>query len=117
MVTRLDHDGNVAPWLELARDRGLEVRYAAIDEECRLDLADLERQLTSRTRVVAFPLASNMAGATTDAARVSVVGPWNGWRAEADPLEPVASSGIWDGFVPTSVPASWSPSPRRPPTP
>jgi alpha-1,4-glucan:alpha-1,4-glucan 6-glycosyltransferase len=34
-----------------------------------------------------------------DAARVSVVGPWNGWRAEADPLEPVASSGIWDGFV------------------
>jgi alpha-1,4-glucan:alpha-1,4-glucan 6-glycosyltransferase len=35
-----------------------------------------------------------------DAARVSVVGPWNGWRAEADPLEPVAGSGIWDGFVP-----------------
>ena len=46
VVTRLDHDGNVAPWLELAHDLGLEVRFADITDECDVDLADLEAQLS-----------------------------------------------------------------------
>jgi cysteine desulfurase family protein (TIGR01976 family) len=70
VVTRLDHDGSVAPWLELARDRDLVVRFADVDDECRLDLADLERQLCDRTRVVAFPLASNAIGTLIDVPRV-----------------------------------------------
>ncbi len=69
-MTRLDHDGSVAPWLELARDRDLVVRFADVDDECRLDLADLERQLSDRTRVVAFPLASNALGTLIDVPRV-----------------------------------------------
>jgi cysteine desulfurase family protein (TIGR01976 family) len=71
VVTRLDHDANVAPWLELAHDRGLVVRFADVDDECRLDLSDLERQLTSRTRVVAFPWASNAVGTVTDVSRIA----------------------------------------------
>ena len=70
VVTRLDHDGSVAPWLELARDRDLVVRFADVDDECRLDLSDLERQLSERTRVVAFPLASNAIGTLIDVPRV-----------------------------------------------
>jgi cysteine desulfurase family protein (TIGR01976 family) len=70
VVTRLDHDANVAPWLELARDQGLEVRFADIDEHTRLDLGSLERQLSARTRVVAFPVASNAVGTLTDVRRV-----------------------------------------------
>ncbi|HKU55956.1 MAG TPA: cysteine desulfurase-like protein [Gaiellaceae bacterium] len=70
LVTRLDHDGNVAPWLELARDLDLRVGFVEIGEDTRLDLDDVERQLTERTRVVAFPLAANAFGTTTDAARV-----------------------------------------------
>jgi cysteine desulfurase family protein (TIGR01976 family) len=65
VCTRLDHDGNVAPWLELARDRGLTVRFADVDDECRLDLAQLESLLNDRTRVVAFPWASNAVGTVT----------------------------------------------------
>jgi cysteine desulfurase family protein (TIGR01976 family) len=65
VVTRLDHDANVAPWLELARDRDLVVRFVDVDDECRLDLSDLERQLSARTRVVAFPWASNAVGTLT----------------------------------------------------
>ena len=38
VCTRLDHDGNVAPWLEIAHDRDLTVRFADVDDECRLDL-------------------------------------------------------------------------------
>jgi cysteine desulfurase family protein (TIGR01976 family) len=69
-VTRLDHDANVAPWLELAHDLGLVVRFADIRDDGTLDLADLERQLGERTRVVAFPWASNALGTLVDAARV-----------------------------------------------
>jgi cysteine desulfurase family protein (TIGR01976 family) len=64
VVTRLDHDANVSPWLELARDLDLQVRFAS------LDLSDLEEVLSNRTRVVAFPWASNALGTLVDAARI-----------------------------------------------
>jgi cysteine desulfurase family protein (TIGR01976 family) len=70
LVTRLDHDGNVAPWLELAEDLGLRVDFVEIHEDTTLDLDDLARKLTEHTRVVAFPLAANAVGTTTDAARI-----------------------------------------------
>jgi cysteine desulfurase family protein (TIGR01976 family) len=70
LVTRLDHDGNVAPWLELARDLDLVVRFVDVDDDCRVDLDDLERQLTDRTRAVAFPWASNAVGTVTDVRRI-----------------------------------------------
>ena len=73
LVTRLDHDANVSPWLELAHDRGLVVRFADIRDDATLDLGDLERLLSARTRVVAFPWASNATGTLVDAARVSAL--------------------------------------------
>jgi cysteine desulfurase family protein (TIGR01976 family) len=73
VVTALDHDGNVAPWLELARDRELVVKFAGIDDECRVDVADIERQLTERTRIVAFPLASNMLGTIADTPAIAAL--------------------------------------------
>jgi cysteine desulfurase family protein (TIGR01976 family) len=71
VVTQLDHDGNVSPWLELARDLDLKVRVAAIRDDTSLDLDDLEAQLSDRTRVVAFPWASNAVGTLVDVARVA----------------------------------------------
>jgi cysteine desulfurase family protein (TIGR01976 family) len=73
LVTRLDHDANVSPWLELARDLGLEVGFVDIDAEGGLDLADLERLLSDRTRVVAFPWASNALGTLVDVPRVAAL--------------------------------------------
>lgn len=70
LVTRLDHDANVAPWLELARDLGLVVRDVDINADTTLDLPGLEHLLGPRTRVVAFPWASNAVGTTVDAAAV-----------------------------------------------
>ena len=64
VTTRLDHDANVAPWLELAHDLGLVVRFADYD------LSNLEEQLSDRTRVVAFPWASNALGTLVDAGRI-----------------------------------------------
>src|ERR1035437_10350618 len=45
VVTRLDHDANVAPWLDLARDRGLQVRLADVHADTTLDTSDLQRLL------------------------------------------------------------------------
>jgi cysteine desulfurase family protein (TIGR01976 family) len=84
LVTRLDHDGNVAPWLELARDHGARVGFVEIREDTSLDLDDLERKLTDRTRVVAFPLAANAFGTTSDAARIATVAHEAGAIAWAD---------------------------------
>jgi cysteine desulfurase family protein (TIGR01976 family) len=84
VVTRLDHDGSIAPWLELARDRDLVVRFADVDEGCRVDLTDLEAHLSDRTRVVAFPLASNAVGTITDAARIVELAHGAGALAWAD---------------------------------
>jgi len=70
VVTKLDHDANVSPWLELAHDKNLEVRFADINDDTTLDLDDLQRLLTDRTRVVAFPIASNAGGTLSDVRRV-----------------------------------------------
>jgi cysteine desulfurase family protein (TIGR01976 family) len=70
LVTRLDHDGNVAPWLELAHDLGLKVGFVELHDDTTLDYDDLAAKLNDRTRVVAFPLASNATGTLTDARRI-----------------------------------------------
>lgn len=70
LTTMLDHDGGVAPWLELAADRGLTLRVAAATEGLSVDYDDLAAKLSERTRVVAFALASNATGSVADAARI-----------------------------------------------
>jgi cysteine desulfurase family protein (TIGR01976 family) len=71
VVTRLDHDANVAPWLALEEERRVRVRWVEIrQEDCTLDLATLERALGPRTRVVAVGLASNAVGTINPVARI-----------------------------------------------
>ncbi len=70
LVSSLDHDGGVAPWLELAQDRDLVVRHIELNADTTLDFDDLEAKLCDRTRVVAFAWASNAVGTIVDAARV-----------------------------------------------
>src|SRR2546423_45914 len=73
LVSRLDHDGGVAPWLELAADRGFEVDWIDVTADLRLDLDDLERKLDERVRVVACVASSNAVGTIVDIPRVAEV--------------------------------------------
>jgi cysteine desulfurase family protein (TIGR01976 family) len=73
VCTKLDHDGNVSPWLELAHDKGLTVRFAEIDDACRLDVDHLRSLVGARTRVVAFPWAANSVGTVTPVAEVAAI--------------------------------------------
>ncbi len=64
IVTRMDHEGNVAPWLRIAEDNGLRVRWAELDPETWTIRPDeLSRLLGERTRLVALNYASNLTGA------------------------------------------------------
>jgi len=71
LVSRLDHDGGVSPWVELAADKGFEVEWIDVTEDLRLDYDDLERRLDERVRVVACVGSSNAVGTVVDVARVS----------------------------------------------
>jgi cysteine desulfurase family protein (TIGR01976 family) len=69
LVTGLDHDANVAPWLLAAEDRGVVVRQVGIDPEvCVIDPNVFAGLLSDRTRVAAFGWASNGAGTVNDVA-------------------------------------------------
>ena len=85
VVTALDHDANVSPWLLVAEDHGLVVRTAPLrTEDMTLDLGELEELVGERTRVVAFTLASNAVGSIPDAARVAAAAHRVGALAWAD---------------------------------
>jgi selenocysteine lyase/cysteine desulfurase len=63
VVTRLDHDANVRPWVLAARDAGATVRWVDVrPEDVTLDLDSFEAALSARTRLVAVTLASNAVG-------------------------------------------------------
>ena len=63
VVTRLDHDANISPWLLIARDRGCTVRWVDFDPaDCTWSAESLARQVSTRTRIVAVGYASNATG-------------------------------------------------------
>lgn len=67
VLTRMDHEGNVSPWLEIAADMGLVIRWVEFDTgSWRIEPEALRAILTSRTRLVAINYASNLTGAIND---------------------------------------------------
>jgi len=67
IVTRMDHDANIAPWLLIAEDTGATVRWLDFDvEDYTLDMAALRALLTSKTKIVAVGYASNATGTLHD---------------------------------------------------
>jgi len=63
VVTRLDHDANIAPWMLIAEDRGCTLRWVEFDpEDCTWSVDALKQQITSRTKIVAVGYASNAVG-------------------------------------------------------
>jgi cysteine desulfurase family protein (TIGR01976 family) len=74
LLTHLDHDANVSPWRAL-EERGVTIRFAEINpSDCTLDLADLEKKISSHTRVVAVGYASNAVGTINDVKEIIRLG-------------------------------------------
>ena len=84
VITRLDHDANVAPWRAL-EERGAVVRSVDISaEDCTLDMEDVRRKINERTKVVAVGYASNAVGTINDVAEVVRLAHSVGARAFVD---------------------------------
>ncbi|MBN2547511.1 MAG: cysteine desulfurase-like protein [Anaerolineales bacterium] len=72
VVTRLDHDANIAPWALAAQDRGVQVQWVDFDvEDGTLKLDDLARALESKPRLVAVGYASNALGTINPVAKIT----------------------------------------------
>ena len=72
VISRMEHEGNVGPWLEIAKDKGLEVRWIDFNRESwQVEPGDLAAQLTDRTRLVALNYASNLTGSVNDVKRLT----------------------------------------------
>jgi hypothetical protein len=72
VVTRLDHDANIRPWITAAQRAGATVRWVGFDREtAELPVAAVEQQLTSHTRLVAVTGASNLLGTRPDVAGIT----------------------------------------------
>ena len=72
VVTRLDHDANISPWLLIAQDRGCVVRWVDFDPaDCSWSAGALSRQLSTRTRIVAIGCASNATGTVNPVAEAA----------------------------------------------
>ena len=67
VVTRMDHDADISPWLLAAQDRGATVRWADFDvEDYTLDMEGLHGLINERTKIVAVGYASNALGTVND---------------------------------------------------
>jgi len=72
IVTRMDHEGNVSPWLRLAEERGFEVRWLGINRDTwRIEPGDLRPLLNPRTRLLALNYASNLSGSINPVAELT----------------------------------------------
>ncbi|MGF0116561.1 cysteine desulfurase [Promicromonospora sp. Marseille-Q5078] len=70
VVTEAEHHANLVPWQELCARTGAVLRWFGVDDEGRIDLADADRVITDRTRVVAFGHVSNVTGAVAPVAEL-----------------------------------------------
>jgi cysteine desulfurase family protein (TIGR01976 family) len=84
LVTRLDHDANVSPWLAL-EEKGVTIRWAEIHkEDCTLDVEDLAAKLNSKTKLVAIGYASNAVGTINPVKEIVRLAHANGALAYVD---------------------------------
>ena len=72
IVTQMDHEGNVSPWLRLAEDRGMTVRWLPINRDTwRIEPEDLAPLLSERSRLLALNYASNLTGSINPVAELA----------------------------------------------
>ncbi|HEV2361382.1 MAG TPA: cysteine desulfurase [Acidimicrobiales bacterium] len=72
LLTEMEHHANLVPWLMLAKERDLELRYLPVTDDFQLDLSDLDR-LVDGVKVVAVSIMSNVLGTINDVSRICAV--------------------------------------------
>ncbi len=88
VVTRMDHEGNIGPWLEIAKDQGLTIRWLDFNRESwQIETEALEAILTERTKLVCLNYASNLTGSINDIAALSRIAQSAGAKVFVDAVQ------------------------------
>lgn len=72
LLTLMEHHANVVPWLMLAEERGIKARFADVQIDGSLSIADMQRKTTRRTKLAAFTHASNVLGTINPVKKLTV---------------------------------------------
>ncbi len=81
ILSKLDHEANISPWLQMAHERNVVVHWAEpVLADCTLDLSQLQSLISRRTRLIAVGMASNFSGAINPVAQITA------WGHEVDAL-------------------------------
>ena len=62
VVTEMEHHANLIPWQQLAKRTGAELKWLSVTADCKIDLTDLDRTITNKTKIVAITHQSNVLG-------------------------------------------------------
>jgi len=88
IVTRMDHEGNISPWLMLAQDLGLVIKWLDFNRETwRIEREDLQSLLSERTKLLALNYASNLTGSVNDVAALAALARENGTLVYVDGVQ------------------------------
>lgn len=70
VITELEHHANFVPWMQLAKERGVALKFIPVTQAGQLDLSALDTIITPRTKLVSFAHVSNVLGTITDPAPI-----------------------------------------------
>jgi len=70
VLTVMDHHSNMLPWRNVATIKGAKIKYVDITDDGYLNYEDLEQKITEKTKVVTFPIMSNVLGTINDVKRI-----------------------------------------------
>jgi len=88
VLTRMDHEGNIGPWLEIAKDRDLTIRWLDFDlDSWQIEPEALQAVLTPRTRLVCLNYASNLTGSVNDIATLTRIAQAGGAQVFVDAVQ------------------------------
>jgi len=88
IVTRMDHEGNISPWLMLAQDHNLTIKWLDFNRETwRIEKENLQNLLNERTKLLALNYASNLTGSVNDVATLAKLARDNGTFVYVDGVQ------------------------------
>lgn len=90
VVTVMEHHSNLVPWQQLAHRKGATLKYIGLTADGQLDMADAQKQITPKTKVVAVAHASNVLGVTNPIAQLAQLAHQNGAIIVVDGAQAIA---------------------------
>lgn len=78
VITHMEHHSNIIPWQQLAKEKGAVLKYVPLQEDGTITLEDVRATITSRTKIVAIMMVSNVLGTMNPIKEITKIAHENG---------------------------------------